>query len=414
MKKINPGMKFRFFAMASAYFMGSFNDNFFKQSVLVIAVIAHNTDFQGYALSMFTLPFVVFAAPAGWLADRFPKRRVVIAAKWMEFAAMISGSIGILTGHWVLIFAMLAIMGTQATIFSPAINGSIPELFEEKDVVKANGILRLVVTTAILGGIACAGMALDRKGLGFMGFENGRILVAVVVICMAILGILVSYGVYSKEAMSPQAKFPWTGPIDTLRVLYETRKDRLLFISIAADLFVWSAGSLQILLLNPLGLNEFHMSKTNASMLIVAQLLGLGAGGLLSSRFAKGKRWYRSLILPGFLMSFFMIMITLVPCLPESAAAVVLFPLVGLVGFFGGLLLIPLESFIQIRPSADRKGTVWASANFAIFSGILLTGPISNGLNAAFLPSQAFGIMGIVSLILSVSLFIIFRKGELV
>jgi hypothetical protein len=56
---------------------------------------------------------------------------------------------------------------------------------------------------------------------------------------------------------------------------------------------------------------------------------------------------------------------------------------------------------------------VWASANFVIFSGILLSGPISNALNAVFLPTQGFGVMGILSLVLSVALFVIFRKGEL-
>lgn len=283
----------KFAAMAAAYFLGVFNDNFFKQAVLVLAVAAGKTEMQGVAISIFTLPFLVFAAPAGWLADRFAKRRVVIAAKWLELAAMLAGAWGICMGNWLLILIMLAVMGLQATIFSPALNGSIPELYPASYITKANGILRFLVTVAILAGIALAGVALDRTGLGPFGIEKGRFLVAIIVLAVALLGVVVSFGIFSRPAASPGLPFPWIGPLDTLKNLYRTRKDKLLAIAIAADVFVWFAGSLQLLLINPLGLQQFKLSKTLTSALIVAQLLGIGAGGLLSSKFAKGERWYR-------------------------------------------------------------------------------------------------------------------------
>ena len=75
--------------------MGVFNDNFYKQAAIVMAVAAGLTAFQGYASLAFTLPFLVLAPIAGWLADRFPKRRVVIGAKWMELAAMLAGATGV-------------------------------------------------------------------------------------------------------------------------------------------------------------------------------------------------------------------------------------------------------------------------------------------------------------------------------
>ncbi|MFA5187482.1 MAG: hypothetical protein WC551_13465, partial [Patescibacteria group bacterium] len=71
----------KFVAMAATFSLGVFNDNFYKQAVLLLAVGAGRPDMQGYALALFTLPFIVFAAPAGWLADRFPKRTIVIGAK---------------------------------------------------------------------------------------------------------------------------------------------------------------------------------------------------------------------------------------------------------------------------------------------------------------------------------------------
>ena len=119
----------KFAAMAGTYFVGVFNDNFFKQAALLMAVAAGKSEIQGYATIIFTLPFIVFASQAGWCADRFSKRSVVIAAKLLELAAMIFGALGVLYGNWFLILVMLGIEGTQATIFSPALNGSIPELY---------------------------------------------------------------------------------------------------------------------------------------------------------------------------------------------------------------------------------------------------------------------------------------------
>ncbi len=402
----------KFVAMASAYFLGVYNDNFFKQAALLLAVAAGRTEMQGYAIAIFTLPFLIFAAPAGWLADRYPKRNVVIAAKWIELAAMICGAIGICTGQWFLIFAMLATMGTQATIFSPALCGSIPELYPESYVTKANGVLRMIVTIGILSGIALAGIALDVHGIGPWGIDNGRFVVAVVIILVSLIGLAVSYGVFSRPAASPQACFPWKGPLDTIRTLWETRTDALLALIIGADVFIWFVGSLQILLINPLGLQQYKLSETLTSALIVSQLLGIGIGGLASGRLATGKKWFRVLIPAGFVMSVLMMGVAVVPSLPASVQLVFLFILIGLIGIFGGLFLIPCESFIQVRPAADRKGAIIASSNFVIFAGILLSGPLSNVFNAVWKPTTGYGIVGIVSFIVSIFLWLIFRKRE--
>jgi len=399
--------------MAACYFLGTFNDNFFKQAVLLLAVTTVHKKFQGYALMTFTVPFVILAAYAGWLADRFSKRRVVIAAKWMELTAMVAGGIGVITDSWALIFTMLIIMGTQATIFSPAINGSIPELYSGNDVVKANGIFRMAVMTAILFGSGVSGFILDIPGTVLFDVPKGRVVLACMIVAVALLGVMTSYAVYSRNAADPKKKFPWTGPINTIRVLYNLRTDVLLSLVIILDVFIWFAGSIQILLINPLGVEQFHFSKSKTSLLLVSQLLGIGVGGLISSRFTKGARWYRILIPAGLGMSVCMGLVSIVPTLSPAAGEIILFASIGCVGLFGGLFMIPLESFIQIRPPIKSKGTVWASANFIIFSGIIVSGSVGNLLNAHFQPTQGFGIMGVFSFIVSLFLIFLFRKGDL-
>jgi MFS family permease len=406
-------VKSHFLAMTGCYFLGTFNDNFFKQAVLLIAVSKLMTEFQGYALMAFTLPFVLLASVAGWLSDRYSKRRVVIISKWIELAAMIAGGIGILTGSWMLIMVMLFTMGTQAAIFSPAINGAIPELFTGNGVVKANGIFRMSVMVAILLGTGLAGFVLDIPGKGLFGFDNGRLLMAGVIVSIAVLGILASYRVFSKGPADPTKPFPWTGPLSTLKVLYDLRKDTLLVCVILLDVFIWSAGSIQILLINPLGVLQFGMTKSVTSLLLVAQLIGIGAGGLLSSRFTKGETWYKIIIPAGFGMAVCMGFVGLVPFVPQFFQMPMLFISIGCVGLFGGLFMIPLESFIQIRPAAENKGTVWASANFITFTGILLSGLYGNILNDIMMPTNGFAVMGLVTLAVTFIAFILFKKGDL-
>jgi acyl-[acyl-carrier-protein]-phospholipid O-acyltransferase/long-chain-fatty-acid--[acyl-carrier-protein] ligase len=80
------------------------------------------------------------------------------------------------------------------------------------------------------------------------------------------------------------------------------------------------------------------------------------------------------------------------------------FGLIALVGVFGGLFLIPVESFIQTRPAPACRGAVLAAANFAVFGGILLSGPLSNVLNALWLPTASFAGVGVFSLALSLAI----------
>ncbi|HLO65983.1 MAG TPA: MFS transporter [Holophaga sp.] len=402
----------RFAAMAGAFFLGVFNDNFYKQAVLVLAVAAGRTELQGLAVAVFTLPYLVFAAPAGWAADRFPKGRVVVAAKAAEVAAMVAGALGIAFGHWGLTLAMLATMGTQAAFMSPAVNGSIPELFPDEKVPWANGVLRMVVTVGILAGIALAGLALDRPGTGPWGVENGRLWVAAAVLAVAAAGLGVALLAGPGDAADPRAPFPWRGPADTLRDLAEAGRDPLLAATLCASVFIWSSGSLQVLLINPMGLAEMGLSKSMTSGLIVAQLMGIAAGGILSPRLSRGPRWHRVLAPYGAGMGLAMVLVPALRVLPPGAALPGAFLLMAAIGFFGGVVLIPVESFIQTRPEPARRGAVLAAANFAVFAGILLSGPLSNLLNDHLRPTTAMGLVGVLAAGISLVLGAAARRAD--
>ena len=389
------GARGRFVAMAASYSLGVFNDNFFKQAAMLLAIDAGRKEFQGWILFLFTAPFVLLAAPAGWLADRFAKRHIVIAAKGLEVLAMICGAAGLLTGSWVLIIAMVFAMGLQACIFGPSLNGSIPELYPASYVTAANGVLRVFVTVAILLGVAMAGFVLDSRG-EVLGFPAGRFIVALTALCVAGLGFAASFGVpHRPAAMRDARKFPWTGPVDTVRTVVQCFRDRVLGLVIVADMFVWFAGSMEILVINVLGKEQLGYSGSATSGMLVAELGGIAAGGLLAGKIAIGPRWHRVLAPAALGLAAGMGLVA-------TAAAVLHEPvryycvLLGLIaaGVSGGLFMIPCESFVQIRPAAERRGEVISATNFMVFIGIMASAPLANALNEHIRPSVSFALLG--------------------
>ncbi|MDD2714494.1 MAG: MFS transporter [Candidatus Wallbacteria bacterium] len=414
LKLIQAGRR-KFAAMASTYFLGVFNDNFFKQAALLMAISAGLIDFQGYATVIFTLPFLIFASYAGWLSDRFSKRSVMIGSKVLELIAMLAGAAGICTGSWVLIFTMLGIMGIQAAVFSPALNGSIPELYPAWYVIKANAIVKMISTTAIFGGIAMAGLVLSRRGAEVSSIPWGQFLVALSVVSVSILGLIVSFGAPSRPAAAPEKKFPRSGPLETFRTIQEIQKDPLLNIAVMSNMFLWFCGSMMTMIVNPLGLKQYCAGEAVTSFMNVVFLTGIAAGGFISSRLAVGERWYRVLSPAALIMSVMMGLMVLVPHLPVGHDLQVMAIFINLagIGLCGGVFLIPLESFVQVRPAADRKGSVISAANFSVFSGILVSGLVANFLNAWLLPTQSFAVMSIMSLSVSIWQYFVLNKGRL-
>lgn len=404
----------KFAAMAGSYFLGTFNDNFYKQAVMLLAVAAGRESFQGLAGAAFTLPFILFAAPAGWFADRYPKRNVVMGAKLTELLAAFVGAYGVLTGNLNIMVGMVALMGLQSTFFSPALNGSIPELYPASEVTQANAVLRMIVTVGILVGISLSGFFLAQTGNPLLGAPRGRGLVALAVVLLGLVGVLVSLGIPSRPAADPNRPFPRSGPLDTLKELKGIWADRQLGRILVADMFIWGVGVFQLLVINTLGLRQFHLGETRTSLLVASQLVGLGLGGLLSARFAKGERWHRVLLPAGLGMALFMGAIGLVPQLPQASQVASLYVLIGLAGVAGGLFLIPCESFLQIRPAPERKGAVWASANFASFLGMSVVSlgyTLVPGLSQ-LRPTTAYGALGVASLLFTGWLVLEFRRKE--
>jgi len=392
----------RFLAMAATYFLGVFNDNFFKQAALLLAVIAGLSGLQGTATMLFSLPFILFSAYGGWFADRFPKRQVIIGVKFLEGAAMLIGAYGIITLSWGWILAMVFLMGLQSTFFGPALNGSIPELYPSWYVTKANALLKLVTTTAILLGMAAAGIALDQHWFA-TDIPFGRLLVAVTVLSVALAGIIAAFGIKRIENTNSHRPFPWAGPIVSLQDSLNFRHDPPLLLAVIGNVYFYFLSLIAVMLINTMGLSELKMSVTATSLLAVSLMAGVCGGSLVAAKITSPERWSHVLGPASFGMGICLVGAGMVAGMELDLQWLFLLASLMGAGFCGGIFLIPLTAFIQIRPDLDKKGQVIAAASFCAFSGMLIAGPTFTLLDNTFLPSSNMvylGMFGMISAVL--------------
>jgi acyl-[acyl-carrier-protein]-phospholipid O-acyltransferase/long-chain-fatty-acid--[acyl-carrier-protein] ligase len=138
-----------FFGITATQFLGAFNDNFYKQLMLLLAipVVPGTLDQQQVATIVFALPFVLFSGIAGHLSDKYSKNRVIVLAKAAEIGIMGLG--------------LMFLMGIHSAFFGPSKYGILPELFRNKDLPRANGIVLMTTFLAIIFGTVSAGFLGD-------------------------------------------------------------------------------------------------------------------------------------------------------------------------------------------------------------------------------------------------------------
>jgi len=383
----------RLLSMGTAYAMGTFNDNFFKQAALFLALAAGMQETQGLATVLFALPFVLFSAWAGWLADRMPKKNIVISSKFLELAAMLLGLWALISMSWVGIVGIVFLMALQSTLFSPALNGTIPENFPAREVPKVNALLKMATTLTILAGLGLGGIVLDLDALwpklvhtffpeGLPSFlleaqhGFGRLAVGALAILVSVVGLLSAFGIH--KAAAPKGKgnpFPLLGPVNSAYHAMECHaKDKALFLSLAGEAFFYGFSVFALLVINNFGVNQLGFSMALTSLLSVALMLGICIGSLIAGKH-EAFSWKRFMLPGGSGMAAGLLLAALAPLFPGTTLRFAFLILAfTFTGICGGLYLIPLVSFIQIRPKATDKGKTLGISNFASFTAVALSG----------------------------------------
>lgn len=362
------------------------NDNVFRWLVIGIGkqyFPDNQTGVLTAGSACFLLPYLLLAAFAGYLADRFSKRTVIIACKVAEIVIMSLGIGAILLGEPRLLFVVVALMGAQSALFSPSKLGSIPEMLKEEKISAANGAIGLTTVASTVVGTVIGLLLSDYTG------EKGQErwwLSAIVLIGVAVVGWLFSLLISRLPAANPGRRFPWDAPQQTVRDLRTLTSDRPMLRVALGMMFFWSLGLLANLNIDQFAMEGGALQESDKSLLLVSLVVGIGVGSVLAGIWSAGRVELGMVPLgaAGIAISSMLMFAVQGTIIEPSAGATVWFVLacvllLGL-GFSAGLFDIPLAAYMQHRSPVEHRGAILAANNFLTFSGMLIMSFVYLGL----------------------------------
>ncbi len=354
-----------FTALICTQFLGALNDNLFK---IVVSLFAANVaiatgdggTYLAIAGALFVLPFLLFSGYAGHLADAYSKRTVLILAKACEVIVMALGLLALWSGRIEAMFAVLFLMAMQSSFFSPAKYGILPEMLPGKDLSRGNGILAMTTFAAIIAGTAIGSFM-------FAAWNDRLEWIGAVVTIVAIAGTLASLGIARvriPQSRAPFPLFPWS---EIGRGAARIAGDRSLLLTVIGISYFWFLGALLQLDVILLGTEVMGLDETRIGILQVALGTGIGIGSLAAGRLS-GDKVELGLVPLGSMGMGAGALLLAVAMSSFSAVCAVLV----LIGFSGGLFVVPLNAFLQQRAGEHEKGRLLATNNFMTMLGVLL------------------------------------------
>ena len=333
----------------------------------------------------FVLPYLVLAAPAGYVADRFSKRSVILCCKVAEIGLATLGVAAMLTGNVFFLLAVVAMFGMQSALFSPARLGSIPELLPVERISAANGLMGLTTVIATVIGMALGNVLADRVR---DQFATGIALSAMALMGCAVLGWLASLLIVRLPPADPTLAFPVNPVRKMVSELRELASRRRLLRVALGIVFFWSVGALAQLNIDQFAFESGATRQTQIVPLLLALVAGVGAGSVLAGYWSAGRvelgilpLGAAGLVLNAVLLSFVpddVITAEVVWTGYYGWTAFLLFAL----GISAGLFDVPLESYLQHHSPPQSRGSVLAASNLLTFSGILAAAVLFAGMRA--------------------------------
>ena len=371
------------------------NDNAFRWLVIGIGKDYFPPEQQGWLLMigsvLFVAPYLIFASVAGWLADRFPKRNVIVACKFLEIVVMIVGVTAIMMGNFNLLLLCTFLMGTQSALFAPAKVGKIPELLDETRISAANGYFNLAALSGTVIGMAVGGLLKDVTGI--KGQEDIWI-TACTLIGIAVVGTGLSLLIRKMAVANPKARFPVTLIGETFANLVMLFKNKSLFRVALGISFFWAVGALGQLNIDQYAYESGALIERHRTPLLICLILGVGIGSVIAGIVSAG-RIELGLVPWGALgISLFSILIFFSPegfityPVTLNMKYVVACALLAFLGISAGVFDVPLASFMQFRSPVEHRGAILSAVNFMLFTGILLTSVLYWGMRAPYHPAS--------------------------
>ncbi len=410
-----------FGGLLATQFLTAANDNIFRWLVIGIGKDYVDGSQVGNILMAGTaclvLPYLLLTAPAGYLADRFSKRTVIIGCKIAEIVLMILAVAAILTGKGGsttttlgMLFTVLTLLGGQSALFSPARAGALPETLHPKWLSVANGMFSLTTVMATVIGMVVG--SLLSEWTGPKGLTNWH-WTAMVLIGCAVLGTVTSLLIPGMKAADEKLKFPWSFPAQTFADLKLLWSHAALFRVALGIFFFYSIGAIAQLNIDQMAAEGGGTTETAKIPLLIALIAGVCVGSVLAGIWSGDHVELGLLPLGALGMAICSMLLFTVPGeLFEpgkqfSGGLVWACALLGFLGVSAGLFDVPLEAYLQHRSPRDKRGSILAANNLLTFSGILLSSVLFAALRLPFWKNSDASVTDLRPLFTSQQIFLL-------
>lgn len=378
----------RFLPLFGTQFLGAFNDNVYKNALIILIIFQGSTLYGidtniivTLSAGIFILPFFLFSATAGQLADKYEKSLLIRRIKMLEIIIMSFAVVGFYLESVTLLILLLFLMGTQSTLFSPLKYSILPQHLEERELTGGNGLLSMGTFLAILLGTILGGILISIK-------PYGPFFIAGIVMILAILGFLVSLLIPKALPANSTIEMNWNIASQTFKIIKYARENRSVFIAVLAISWFWFVGATYLSQVPAYSKSILGSDNQVVTLLLAMFSVGIGLGSLLCEKLSKGKIELGLVPLGAIGITLFSIDIYLASqhfvalSLPQgemnasqflaiSGSWRVLMDLV-LIGLFGGFYVVPLSATIQYRSNPDYRAQIIAASN--IFNALFMVG----------------------------------------
>jgi len=406
----------RFMPFFVTQFFGAFNDNVFKNALIILIAfqgaqfIGTDTDLLiNIAAALFILPFFLFSATAGQWIDKYEKSKSIRLIKLLEVAIMLMAAFAFLQGYIFALVVLLFLMGTQSTFFGPAKYSYIPQHLKVTELVEGNALVQMGTFVAILFGTIVGGVMIAQ--------EQGRQYVAYAIVVFAIAGYLSSRFIPVTPSLNKDLKINWNIFSETCRNIKFLKTNRTVFLSILGISWFWFLGATYLVQLPNYTKTALGGNEQVVTFLLTLFTVGIGTGSLLCNNLS-GKKVEIGLVPFGsigltlfgvdlyFSQSHMMPLATMGIKEFLSVEYLRLIADVLLIGFFGGLYIVPLMALVQQRSDPEHMSRVIAGNNIInalmmVLSAIIAIVVLSSGFSIA----QLFFLVAIFNAFVAVYIY---------
>jgi 1-acyl-sn-glycerol-3-phosphate acyltransferase len=400
-------------------FLGAGNDNVFKFAFTVMVTYQLQVAWLPPAMAglvigaLFILPFLLFSATSGQLADKFEKGRLVRFVKSLEIAIMLLAGWGFVAQNVPLLLGCVFLMGLHSTLFGPVKFAYLPQHLSERELTGGNGMVEMGTFVAILLGNVAGGLLIALP-------ESGARYTALACVGLAVLGRVLAQAVPHSPATDPALKINWNPFTETWRNLGLAHQNIVVFRSLLGISWMWFFGAVFLSQFPSFAKDVLHGDEHVASLLLVVFSAGIGAGALLCEMLSKRHVEIGLVPLGAIGMSVFSIdlyfaarglppagALTITQFMAQPAHWRVLADL-GALSLFAGIYSVPMYALIQLRSQPTHRARIIAANNIlnALFMIVSSLG-VGVLLSAGFSIPQVFLVVGLLNAVVAGYIFLL-------